>query len=295
MPRKPHLSIIIASWRRSAILQQTLRRLEKQLSDETELIIVKQDRDNVDTASAHVRVIRQFEANLPLARNRGIRHAVGEILLFVDDDIIPDENLAAAHLEQHQALPDVHAVVGRVVDANNPGTRPALVAFDQPTLTYVCDWGHDGECEVAGLMGCHMSFKRATFRRVLFDPWFCGNAHFEEVDLALRMGRRGMTIRFCGTIKVEHLLSPGGGCRAESSHVKYYYHHFRNRALCFAKNIDLRHTCSFVTKHKNDLEYFSRKGFARRNFAVVRSGIYGLASGYCAGILRRHVGPARYA
>ena len=38
--------------------------------------------------------------------NRGLREAKGDIVLFLDDDIIQDKNLVAAHRETHVEHPD---------------------------------------------------------------------------------------------------------------------------------------------------------------------------------------------
>ena len=56
--------------------------------------------------------------------NRGLREAKGDIVLFLDDDIIPDKNLVAAHRETHVEHPDTWAVVGQVMqEANAEGLK----------------------------------------------------------------------------------------------------------------------------------------------------------------------------
>ena len=55
--------------------------------------------------------------------NRGLREAKGDIVLFLDDDIIPDKNLVAAHRETHVEHPDTWAVVGQVIQGEPQNTQ----------------------------------------------------------------------------------------------------------------------------------------------------------------------------
>ncbi|MFU8781177.1 MAG: glycosyltransferase family A protein [Kiritimatiellia bacterium] len=46
--------------------------------------------------------------------NRGLREATGDIVLFLDDDIIPHEHLVAGHRQAYVGHPEAWAVVGQV-------------------------------------------------------------------------------------------------------------------------------------------------------------------------------------
>jgi len=53
-----------------------------------------------------LRVLRQENAGPAAARNAGFRTAQGEIVLFLDDDILVPADLVARHLEAHQQWPN---------------------------------------------------------------------------------------------------------------------------------------------------------------------------------------------
>lgn len=55
------------------------------------------------------------EPSIPHAMNVGLQEAKGEIVLFLDDDIIPDADLIFNHWKIHEEFPDAWAVAGRVL------------------------------------------------------------------------------------------------------------------------------------------------------------------------------------
>lgn len=93
----PTVSVIIATYNRAEFLRETLHALTLQTRPPDQLVVV--DNNSSDHTCA---VVEQFSELLPLtyvfepqqgvafARNRGIRHAAGEIIAFTDDDCIPD-------------------------------------------------------------------------------------------------------------------------------------------------------------------------------------------------------------
>jgi GT2 family glycosyltransferase len=257
------------------------------------VIVVAQDDWPVETVAAPVQVIRMRRPSLTRARNAGIRASTGAVVLFLDDDCLPMEHLAAAHARIHARHPEFAALAGRVLDVNNRGDKARVVAFDEATLEYVCDFGRTGHEEVAAFHGSHMSFKRQVFEAVRFDPWFRGNALCEELDVAVRMRRRGMRILFSSEVRTDHAVAATGGCRSERTTAVHLRNRFFNRAFCFAKNFGLRTVRAFTVKQKRDLEYFSRSKTGH-DAALVADGGAGLAQGIAAGMLRRAIGPAVY-
>ncbi|WP_207512642.1 glycosyltransferase family 2 protein [Longitalea luteola] len=100
---KPSVSVVIATWQRTALVQRCLEALAKQTMPETfyEIIIVT---DGPDPAT--VRFMKQWLRayrgkvavtciSLPVkkgpaaARNAGWRKALGELIVFTDDDCVP--------------------------------------------------------------------------------------------------------------------------------------------------------------------------------------------------------------
>jgi GT2 family glycosyltransferase len=48
-----------------------------------------------------MRIIEQTSANLSAARNRGIEEALAQLIVFLDDDVVPDPALLATHIRAH--------------------------------------------------------------------------------------------------------------------------------------------------------------------------------------------------
>ena len=64
-------------------------------------------------AGMTLRVYTQPNQGPGIARNTGWRHARGEIVLFLDDDVLPGARLLAAHLEAHHKT-GADAILGRI-------------------------------------------------------------------------------------------------------------------------------------------------------------------------------------
>ncbi len=99
------LSIIIPTYRRADILAQCLQHLEPQtIADQIEVIVVGDGHDDNTSAlfehSSWRIPVKFFEIpkrQQGVARNEGVQHATGEVVLFIGDDIF----LAADACERH--------------------------------------------------------------------------------------------------------------------------------------------------------------------------------------------------
>lgn len=100
------ISVIIPTHNRSASLRRTLDALCAQSHPPAEAeVVVVADGCTDDT----MEMVRRYDAPFPLhlleqpesgpaaARNRGARHATGQLLVFLDDDIEPSPHLVQAH------------------------------------------------------------------------------------------------------------------------------------------------------------------------------------------------------
>src|SRR3954452_11128247 len=105
-------SIIVATRNRPDRLRACLALLREQAADE---IVVVDDgsRDEGAVAAATrdlgARLVRQQPTGVATARNTGVAHARGELLLFTDDDCIPVAGWAAALAGRLQTGSDVVA------------------------------------------------------------------------------------------------------------------------------------------------------------------------------------------
>jgi GT2 family glycosyltransferase len=115
------LSVIIPTHNRPQTLRNTLIALGQQTlaADRFEILVVddgshENDRVPLRTyrESFDFTLIEQDQGGLAAARNRGADEAVGKILHFLDDDVMPAPETLEQHLESHAAESEPVAVVG---------------------------------------------------------------------------------------------------------------------------------------------------------------------------------------
>ena len=63
---------------------------------------------------AQIHYYKIFTKGLPHARNYGLRRAIGEVIIFCDDDVIPGHNFIENHLQNYKEK-DVGGVGGRFI------------------------------------------------------------------------------------------------------------------------------------------------------------------------------------
>ncbi len=108
------ISVIIPTYNRSDILLKTLDALNRQkfLTDNFEIIIIN-DGSSDDTENKvtkylkinkdlNAKYLKQKNSGQGIARNNGIAHCKGDIIVFIGDDIIVSENFLTEHLKFHQ-------------------------------------------------------------------------------------------------------------------------------------------------------------------------------------------------
>src|SRR5690349_21255951 len=113
-------SVVIATSNRGKSLRALLEALRHQTFRDFEVVVVKgpstDDTDEVlEDWKAAVRVVENPERNLSQSRNLGIDLAAGEIVVFIDDDSIPEPRWLSELMEPY-ADEHVGGVGGLVYD-----------------------------------------------------------------------------------------------------------------------------------------------------------------------------------
>lgn len=114
----PLVSIIIPLYNRKALIKETLDCLREDLHTAVSLEVIVVDDGSTDGADIfveehypQVKLLRQMNAGAPAARNRGLKEAKGEFILFLDsDDLIEADffNKKIIHLTEHRELAAVY-------------------------------------------------------------------------------------------------------------------------------------------------------------------------------------------
>ena len=136
---------------------------------------------------------RQENSGLAAARNLGIRHSDGEVILFIDDDIIADPGLLAEHWASHERHEKL-VVMGRVchVDSLDGKLRPRFKLADLSTSFF---W--TSNCSVR---------RRHLLAAGLFDEDF-REYGWEDIEMGLRLREIGLARRFNTRAVVYHFKS----------------------------------------------------------------------------------------
>lgn len=104
-PKALTTSVIIPAYNSEKTIGECLKSLKKQTEKPGEIIVVddgSRDRTTQTTGKSGVRIIKQEHAGPAAARNRGVRAARGEIILFTDADCIPDRDWVKEMLASFQ-------------------------------------------------------------------------------------------------------------------------------------------------------------------------------------------------
>lgn len=225
----PRVSVVLPTLDRPQAIYNLLRHLEHQTLAPHEIVVVDQSAAPDERTAAYaagnplVRHHRIPERGLPNARNVGVGLATGDVVLFLDDDSIPDADLVRCHAEAYVDA-EVSGVGGRV-QGGYDAAGGEIGKFRESDGRVLRNFGATTRCSVDHLPGGNMSFRRNVFARVGgFDKAYGGSAIGEETDFCLRARRAGFRFVFEPRASLEHLHLPTGGCRAPRFDVWLYWH-----------------------------------------------------------------------
>lgn len=229
------LSIIIPTYRREDVLISTLNLLQplrNRLSCPSEVLLIDQTEQHSSRVHEQLfdfnrlGLIRWLHLQVPhltRAMNCGLFYARGDIVLYLDDDIIPLPNLLCGHLDTHFQFPQAWAVVGQILQ---PGQEPADLPQNPSSSSFWRDldfpFNSTRSCWIANAMAGNLSLKRSLALSVLgFDESIPPPvaARFES-EFAKRLIAAGGSIRFSPEASLRHLATNTGGTRSRGSHLK---------------------------------------------------------------------------
>jgi glycosyltransferase involved in cell wall biosynthesis len=200
-PSPPLASVVVRSYRRPKALRELLDRLCRQRYPRFEIVVVEQSGDPTLLASLatrrdpRLRVLERPPLGAPGARNEGVRHARGEVILFVDDDDLPiGDDWIEAHMANY-ADPLCMGVNGRLAAGPQgaPVPRfPRLVRWASLRHTPFKDpwtfaFGSLRKEGIDFLVGSNASVRRSLIERI--GGWDEGIPMGEEQSFAFKFAR----------------------------------------------------------------------------------------------------------
>lgn len=198
------LSVVVPTRNRADLLDRCLTALRDQSPPEVVVVDDGSTDATPDVLAAHpwARSGRQAHGGRAAAKNAGVALARGDVVLFLDDDVLPAPDLIRRHSEHHARRPEAHeALLGHVTWAPELAitrhmrwleTGGPLFAYDTIGDRDAVSWRH--------LYTANVSLKRDFLEP--FDPAL---TIFEDAELGFRLSRRGLRLRYDPAALAHHL------------------------------------------------------------------------------------------
>lgn len=162
--------------------------------------------DELAAGEPRLRVLAVERGGQLAALDAGVRASGADVVVLLDDDVLPADGGVVAHLRHHQDA------AGLVVVGSMPVEVPEGAVPSRGTRLYATDYRKHVESIRRGDVGVlealwtgNWSMRRADCLRVgLANPAFPGHYH-ADWDLGLRLADAGFTGRFDPTLGAVHL------------------------------------------------------------------------------------------
>lgn len=203
------ISVVMATYNRAETLRETIQHLlDQSFAKDAYEIIIADDGSTDDTrsvveemaSSSAVRIKYLWHENHGpgYTQNRGIREAVGEIIVLMADDIFMQPGALQAHFDMHKANPGAEiAVLGQVSQSPKLNKTVFLRTWDPFKFR---DLKNYSELPYYFFWACNISFKRGFMLEngMFREPMGrAGAAAHEDVELGYRLHKQGLKILYC--------------------------------------------------------------------------------------------------
>jgi glycosyltransferase involved in cell wall biosynthesis len=196
------VSVLIPTYNRHTLLHQNLKALESQTCKDFEIIVVVGCPCPLGDLTEDL--LRKYQRNSPLALevvfekkgvisqlNSGLKKAKCEIIAFLDDDAIADQDWIRNHIDSYSKS-NVGGIAGNVIPATLTGERPVLFSVEsseiipdyKPVLEKVSYKVWD--CPLKGLENYLVYISKAG--KIRYNVNFSSRARLQVVDSLLGMG-----------------------------------------------------------------------------------------------------------
>lgn len=213
--------ILVATMNRPKAIEKLLESVEQQTLLPSEMILVDQSKDDLtkNICDAYIprlkakgqifKYIRQETPSLVKARNRGVDESTGDIICFIDDDVIlnPDYFEKIAGYFQDPSVGGVSGnvyveeelkgfkwgirkILMRIFLLSNYEGRLTPSTFGYPIYERQITRMHTVDL----FPGYSMNYRREFVLKNRADEWFSGYGFREDVDLSYRISREAKLI-----------------------------------------------------------------------------------------------------
>ena len=219
------LTLIICTYNREKYIGPLLDSIAKNDYPTTDYEIVLVDNNCTDNtrgvcelfAAAHPEVTLRYvvepEQGLSAARNKGIKEAKGDIIIYVDDDALVDSDYIRIYAEHFAAHPDTMAAGGPIEPLYETEEPSWMSPYTKALLTA---WMNYGDKVREYPQGRYPGGGNAAYRKEVFDRVGLFNTELgrkgnlllasEEKDIFDKMKALGMKVLYLPTPVLHHSI-----------------------------------------------------------------------------------------
>ena len=207
------ISAIIATYNRRDALAACLNTLMDQTIPQSEyeiVVVVDGSTDGtielLKSLPRSIIVIEQSNRGQTAALNAGAKVATGDLVLFLDDDMLCDRGLLSAHLTAHSEHSSA-VVIGRTKSVLRRSCTISQRLFHEDLEQYYAQLLSDGRPRLPhhACAGPNRSMRRELFLAVGGYDEVLFPRRWEDVDLGLRLWKNGNPFKFEPGAIVSHL------------------------------------------------------------------------------------------
>jgi glycosyltransferase involved in cell wall biosynthesis len=244
----PDVSVVLPTYNRCKIIENSVLSILRQSFDNLELIIVNDG--STDNTSLVLRklnlldkrvriVVNNPRIGLPASRNRGVMCAKGRYIFFSEDDLILDEHCISQLVSSIRQLQDDNHLVGAVgprlitIPRQNVDVSRAVVEIDPFTKDIRTNFAIDVRAlvKVDCLHACTLIPREVYLKIGGFEKkLYSGSYAREESDFYFRLIRCGYTLFFDSLAITYHHTGGLGGCILKSK-INQEYFNIRNHLM----------------------------------------------------------------
>ncbi len=266
------LSIVISTKDRPERLRKCLDVIYRQTKKPYEIIIIDGSSKPFNTEQFIKKglgiVYKNKKSTMVEARNIGIRHASGDIVLFLDDDAFIENDYVEQLLEFYKAHPEAGGAEGNIANDRDRKMLARLLNFPKFPA-------RDDIMRLRSLHGCNMSFRKEVFNDFVFDENLIG--YYNDDDEFCGRVSKKYKLFFVPSAKLIHDQTQYGGARID--------HYTNYNTLVFNQFYSL---CNIRRKNIFDvLNYlFSQTVMIARAFVFIKNGKHRALKGILRGYIR---------
>ena len=204
------ISVILPTRERAEACRRAVASLLRARTPGCEVIVIDQSRNDstrlaISDALPMIRYIESATEGVSAARNVGVRAALGDVLLFTDDDCTVELDWISAWSSAFQEDPSVGIAFGEVNARPFDASAGFVATFETSEGSHGVEFFRQGP--VVGI-AANMALRRTLLDRIGgFDEALGAGARFRsagELDLAFRALRAGYRIHHVGAARVLH-------------------------------------------------------------------------------------------